>query len=58
MNAYNKWCDDKNINIIEKTVTTSLDHWKNISKQILALHQQHTTKCSVKIETLVNDNHI
>ena len=58
MTAYNKWCVSKNINTIEQTVTTSVDHWQNISQQMLALHQQYTKQCSVRIEALVNDNHI
>ncbi len=56
--AYNRWCESKNINIIEKTVSTSLDHWQNIAEQMLALHQQDTAHCSVTIEALVDDNHI
>ncbi len=58
MDAYNKWCENKDIKTIEQTVTTALDHWKNISEQMLALHQQDAKLCSVKIEILVNNNHI
>ena len=58
MSAYNKWCETRNINSIQQTVSTSLDHWKNISEQILALHQQDAQQCSDKIEALVNNNHI
>lgn len=58
MDAYNKWCENKDIKTIEQTVTTALDHWKNISEQMLALHQQDAKHCSVKIESLINDNHI
>ncbi|MFV9615909.1 MAG: Sfum_1244 family protein [Gammaproteobacteria bacterium] len=58
MNAYNKWCETRNINTIEQTVATSLDHWKNIAEQMLALHQQDAERCSVRIETLVKNSHI
>jgi hypothetical protein len=58
MDAYNKWCETSNINTIEKTVTSSVDHWQNIAEQMLALHQQDARHCSVKIESLVEDNHI
>lgn len=58
MDAYNRWCENKDINTIKETVTTSLDHWQNIAEQMLALHQQDAKHCSAKIETLVNENHI
>jgi len=58
MDAYNKWCETRNINTIEKTVTSSVDHWQNIAEQMLALHQEDTKRCSVTIESLVNNNHI
>ncbi|GMR16799.1 MAG: hypothetical protein BMS9Abin31_1183 [Gammaproteobacteria bacterium] len=56
--AYNRWCDTKNINTIKQTVTASVDHWQNIAQQMLALHQQDTEQCSVRIEALVDSNHI
>ncbi|MDT8281931.1 MAG: hypothetical protein RQ982_03870 [Gammaproteobacteria bacterium] len=58
LKAYDEWCDNQDIKTIERTVTTALDHWKNISEQMLALHQQDANLCSVRIETLVNNNPI
>lgn len=58
MKAYEKWCENSDIRAIEKTAALSLDHWKSIAEQMLALHQQDASQCSVKIETLVDDNHI
>ncbi len=58
MNAYNKWCEDAKINSIDKTVATSVNHWKNIAEQMLALHQQDARQCSVRIESLVNNKNI
>ena len=58
MNAYNLWCENKDINTIEQIVATSLDHWQNIAKQMLALHQQDAEQCSVRIEDLIKDSHI
>jgi len=58
MSAYNRWCENKNINTIKQTVATSVDHWQNISLQMLALHQHDATQCSVRIEALVNGSHI
>jgi hypothetical protein len=58
MTAYNKWCENKDIDIIEQTVNTALGHWKSIAEQMLALHQQNAEHCSVRIEALVNNNHI
>ena len=58
MDAYNRWCENKDINTIKETVTTSLDHWQNIAEQMLVLHQQNAKHCSAKIEKLVNENHI
>ncbi len=58
MTAYERWCQNNNINIIKQTATASVDHWQNIALQMLALHQQDAGQCSVKIETLINDNHI
>ena len=57
LDAYNRWCEDKDIKSIEQTVNASLDHWQNIAGQMLALHQQDAQQCSVRIEALVNDNH-
>ena len=58
MDAYNQWCEDKNINTIEQTVASAVNHWQNIAQQMLVLHQQDPEHCSVSIEALVNDNHI
>ena len=58
VNAYEQWCESNNINTIEQTVTSSLGHWRNIAEQMLALHQQDTEQCSVRIEALVNNSHI
>jgi hypothetical protein len=58
MKAYEKWCENSDIKTIEKTVSLSLDHWKKIAEQMLALHQQDVGQCSVRIETLVDNNHI
>ncbi len=58
MNAYNRWCEDKDIATIEQIVASSLDHWKSIAEQMLALHQLDDEQCSVRIETLVDNSHI
>jgi hypothetical protein len=58
MKAYDKWCDNNDIKAIEKTATLSLNHWKSIAEQMLALHQQDADQCSVRIETLVDNSHI
>ena len=58
MDAYNKWCNDAIISTIDKIVTAAVDHWQNIAKEMLALHQQDTEHCSDTIEALVNNNHI
>ena len=58
INAYEQWCENQNIKTIEKTVATAVDHWQNISQQMLVLHQQDEKHCSVRIEDLVNNNHI
>ena len=57
MDAYNKWCNDANTSTIEKTVTAAVDHWQNVAREMLALHQQDTEHCSDTIEALVNNNH-
>jgi hypothetical protein len=56
--AYNDWCKNKKLAAIEKTISTSQDHWAAIAKKIVSLHQQDSKHCSVTIEALVNDNHI
>lgn len=56
--AYESWCETKDISLIEDTVTTALDHWRQIAEQMLALHQKDAERCSVKIESLINNNHI
>ncbi len=56
MDAYNKWCKNKKISIIEQTVVASADHWQYVAQQLLVLHQQDVKQCSIKIETLVNGN--
>ena len=56
--AYNQWCGNKKVNIIEKTVTKTVNHWQTICQQILNLHQHNAKQCSDKIELLVSNNHI
>jgi hypothetical protein len=56
--AYESWCDDNDIKTIEKTIARALDHWKTIAEQMLALYQQDSEQCSVKIESLVDNNHL
>ena len=58
MDAYNHWCEYKNIKPIEKTVENTVNHWRDLARQMLVLHQQDAKQCCVTIETLVNDNHI
>jgi len=58
MKAYERWCENHDIEAIEKILSSSLDHWHNLSQQMLALHQQDAEQCSVRIEALVNDSHI
>ena len=58
MQAYDKWCENKDISTIEQMAVLSLNHWKGIAEQMLALHQQDASQCSVRIEALVDDNHI
>jgi len=58
MTAYQHWCEHKNINSIKQTVSASVDHWQNMALQMLALHQNNTEQCSVRIENLIDSNHI
>jgi len=58
MLAYNQWCENKKLNTIEQAVSNSLDHWKNLANQMLALHQQDAAQCSAKIEALIDSNHL
>ncbi len=58
VDAYNQWCESKNIATIEKTISKAVNHWQDMSKQMLALHQNNAKDCSNDIETLVNQNHI
>jgi hypothetical protein len=58
LDAYNRWCEDSNIDSLNDLVATSLEHWQTIAREMLALHKQNTENCSTMIETLVNDNHI
>ena len=50
--------ENHDIDAIEKILSSSLDHWHNVSQQMLALHQQDAEQCSVRIEALVDDNHL
>ena len=58
VDAYNRWCDEKNIAVIEKTVARALDHWADVATQMLALHQQDAEQCGVRIEALVDNSRI
>ncbi len=53
MDAYDQWCENKNVNVIEQIVASSLEHWQNIAQQIITLHQQDAQLCSDHIEALV-----
>ncbi len=56
--AYECWCENNNIDTIQQTVTAAVDHWQSLALQMLALHQQDTKQCSVRMETLINNSHI
>ena len=58
LDAYNRWCEDKNIDNIKQTVTASLDHWQCLAREMLNLHRQQPEGCNIRIETLVNDSHL
>lgn len=58
MKAYEDWCINKNINTISDIVSHALEHWQDISQQMLALHQKDREQCSVRIEALVDRSHI
>jgi len=58
MTAYENWCENNNTNSIQQTVSAAVDHWQNLASQMLALHQNDAGQCSVRIEALINDNHI
>ena len=58
MDAYDQWCESKNIKVIEKIIASSLDHWQNIAQQMLALHQKDAEHCSVRIEDLVKQKQL
>ncbi len=58
IDAYNQWCENKNIDTIEKTSKNAVNHWQNMAMQMLTLHQKNAKQCSHEIELLVNQNHI
>ncbi len=58
IDAYNQWCENKNIDTIENTINNAVNHWQNMAKQMLTLHQKNAKQCSHEIELLVNQNHI
>ena len=58
LDAYNSWCENKNISIIEQTVASTVGHWQTIAQRMLALHRQDENHCSISIEKLVGSNHI
>jgi hypothetical protein len=58
MSAYEKWSVNNNIDTIEQTINQAVDHWRDIARQMLALHQQDQLHCSDRIEALVKDNHM
>ena len=58
IDAYNQWCESKNIAGIEKTISKAVNHWSDMAQQMLVLHQQNAEQCSKNIEALINHNHI
>jgi hypothetical protein len=58
MQAYHDWCEHQDIDIIASKVDTALAHWRDLSQQMLALHQQDAQTCSVKIEALVEGSQL
>jgi len=58
VNAYNHWCETKNIKIIAQTAEKAVNHWQDIAEQMLVLHHQDAKHCTNAIEALVNKNHI
>lgn len=58
LTAYNRWCEDNDIDDMKDTIASSLNHWRDLAQQMLDLHQRYPDACSDRIETLVNENHL
>jgi len=58
MDAYDQWCESKNVKVIEQIIASSLDHWQNIAQQIITLHRQDAEQCSVHIEALIKQKQL
>jgi hypothetical protein len=58
MSSYQRWCETRNIDTIAATVNEALDHWKQLSQEMLAIHQADCNECNVRIEALVDNSRI
>lgn len=58
MQAYEHWCENKDISMIENTVNRTLDHWHSLASEMLAIHQTDPARCDDRIEALVNDSRV
>lgn len=56
--AYQQWATSHNMSELENAVNKSQGHWQDIATRMLSLHNEHQSKCSTHIESLVNNNHL
>jgi Family of unknown function (DUF6866) C-terminal domain/Family of unknown function (DUF6866) N-terminal domain len=58
MNSYQQWVKSGDKNLITKLISKSEQHWLNIARSLINLHQKHGEECYPHMEALINSNHL
>jgi len=58
MNSYQEWVKSGDKNLIAKLITKSENHWLNIARSLIKLHQKHGEESYPHMEALINSNYL
>ena len=58
LDAYLQWAANGNVDVLNRLVDTSAQHWQRVAEQMLALHRQYGENSHERIEQLVDENYL
>ena len=53
-----QWAANGNVDVLNRLVDTSAQHWQRVAEQMLALHRQYGENSHERIEQLVDENYL
>ena len=58
LNAYRQWTDNGDIEVLNRLVDKSAQHWRQIAQQMLDMHRRYGENSHERIEQLVEHNYL